>query len=79
MGVSFIAGPLIGGFIADSIGWRWVFLVNLPIGIAALAVVATVLPASVGRSEDRRAPLDLAGHRPADARDRARADRPQRA
>ncbi|MBE2320606.1 MFS transporter [Solirubrobacter sp. CPCC 204708] len=61
MGVSFIAGPLLGGFIADGIGWRWVFLVNLPIGLAALAVVASVLPASVGRSEDRRARLDLAG------------------
>src|SRR5690242_19640582 len=32
MGISFIAGPLIGGFLADSVGWRWVFLVNLPIG-----------------------------------------------
>lgn len=61
MGVSFIAGPLLGGFIADGIGWRWVFLVNLPIGLAALAVVATVLPASIGRSEDRRMPLDLKG------------------
>ena len=61
MGVSFIVGPLIGGFIADSVGWRWVFLVNLPIGLAALAVVATVLPALIGRSEDRGAPLDLAG------------------
>src|SRR3954453_17542619 len=40
MGLSFIAGPLVGGFLADHAGWRWVFLVNLPIGIAALAVVA---------------------------------------
>lgn len=61
MGVSFIVGPLIGGFFADTVGWRWVFLVNVPIGIAALAVVATVLPASIGRNEDRRTPLDLAG------------------
>ena len=45
MGLSFIAGPLVGGFLADQVGWRWVFLVNLPIGIAALAVVARVLPA----------------------------------
>jgi len=61
MGVSFIAGPLVGGFLADTAGWRWVFLVNLPIGLAALAIVATVLPASIGRREDRRSPLDLAG------------------
>jgi EmrB/QacA subfamily drug resistance transporter len=61
MGFSFIAGPLIGGFLADTAGWRWVFLVNLPIGIAALATIASVLPAHIGRNEDRRAPLDLAG------------------
>ena len=61
MGVSFILGPLLGGFIADRIGWRWVFLVNLPIGLVALAIVASVLPASIGRSEDRRMKLDLKG------------------
>ncbi len=61
MGFSFIAGPLIGGLLADHAGWRWVFLVNLPIGAAALAIVATVLPASVGRSEHRGARIDFAG------------------
>src|SRR4051794_27803937 len=61
MGFSFIAGPLIGGFLADHAGWRWVFLVNLPIGAAALAIVATVLPASIGRSEHRGARIDFAG------------------
>src|SRR3954453_22562206 len=61
MGVSFIAGPLVGGFLTDHVGWRSVFTVNLPIGAAALAVVATVLPASVGRSERRGTPLDLRG------------------
>ena len=61
MGISFIAGPLIGGFLTDHVGWRSVFTVNLPIGVAALAIVATVLPASVGRSERRATPLDLAG------------------
>jgi hypothetical protein len=61
MGVSFIAGPLIGGFLADQVGWRSVFAVNLPIGIAAMVVVAAVLPASLGRSESRSTPLDLAG------------------
>jgi EmrB/QacA subfamily drug resistance transporter len=61
MGFSFIAGPLVGGFLADHVGWRWVFLVNLPIGAAALAIVALVLPASVGRREQRGAPIDFAG------------------
>jgi EmrB/QacA subfamily drug resistance transporter len=61
MGVSFIAGPLVGGFLTDHIGWRSVFTVNLPIGAAALAGVATVLPASIGRSARRGTPLDLTG------------------
>ena len=61
MGVAFIAGPLIGGFLTDQIGWRSVFLVNLPIGIVAIAVVATVLPKAIGRSESRGARIDFAG------------------
>src|SRR3954463_11660074 len=60
MGLSFIAGPLVGGFLADQAGWRWVFLVNLPIGIAAMAVVARVLPRSIGRRE-HGARVDVAG------------------
>jgi len=34
---SSIAGPLLGGFITDALSWRWIFFVNLPIGILALA------------------------------------------
>jgi EmrB/QacA subfamily drug resistance transporter len=60
MGLSFIAGPMVGGFLADQAGWRWVFLVNLPIGIAAMAVVARVLPRSLGRRE-HGARVDVAG------------------
>jgi EmrB/QacA subfamily drug resistance transporter len=54
-------GVLAGGVLTDVLSWHWVFLVNLPIGIAALAIVASVLPASVGRREGRGAPIDLAG------------------
>jgi EmrB/QacA subfamily drug resistance transporter len=61
MAVSFIAGPLIGGFLTDHVDWRACFAVNLPIGIAALIVVAKVLPAHIGRNESRNTPLDLAG------------------
>jgi predicted MFS family arabinose efflux permease len=61
MGVSFIGGPLIGGFLADHVGWRSVFAVNLPIGAAAMAIVAWVLPGSIGRSESRTVPVDLPG------------------
>ncbi len=61
MAVSFIAGPLIGGFLTDHVGWRAVFTVNLPIGIAALVAVVATLPASIGRREQRGVPLDLPG------------------
>jgi EmrB/QacA subfamily drug resistance transporter len=61
MAVSFIAGPLIGGFLTDHVDWRACFAVNLPIGVVALIVVARVLPAQIGRNESRQTPLDLAG------------------
>ena len=42
-GFSAIIGPLVGGFITDHWSWRWVFYVNLPIGIASMVLVATVM------------------------------------
>src|ERR671937_981131 len=38
IGVAVAVGPLVGGAITDGLGWRWVFFLNVPIGIAAIAV-----------------------------------------
>ena len=57
-GVASITGPLLGGFIVDHLTWRWVFLVNVPIGIAALVVTSRVLKLPHRRVEQR---LDLLG------------------
>ncbi len=45
-GLSFALGPIIGGALVDSAGWRWVFLVNIPVGVAAVALTALYVPES---------------------------------
>ncbi len=44
-GVASVVGPALGGWLTDGPGWRWVFYVNLPVGLIAVAVLLVGLPA----------------------------------
>jgi EmrB/QacA subfamily drug resistance transporter len=46
-----IIGPAVGGFIVDNASWRWVFLVNVPVGLVALVVIAITMPKRRLRTE----------------------------
>jgi EmrB/QacA subfamily drug resistance transporter len=50
-GLAVASGPLIGGGITEGIGWHWIFWINVPIGIVALALGLRLLPESHGASE----------------------------
>src|ERR1043165_6065181 len=62
-----VFGPTLGGYITDNYGWRWIFLINVPIGLLALYVCRAVvvdpeyLQAERARQLGRRAPFDTPG------------------
>src|SRR6195256_2895119 len=58
-GLSSVIGPSLGGFLTDGPGWRWVFYVNIPLGVAATILVATQLP--FVRSQARLRDIDFVG------------------
>lgn len=57
--VAILVGPLLGGIITDQWGWRWVFWINIPLGVIALVLAMFALPRLAGNSAPRG--FDLAG------------------
>lgn len=57
-GIAAAVGPFVGGFLVESIGWRWIFLINVPLCLAVLWL-GRWLPES--RDEEQDADFDLAG------------------
>ncbi|MFJ9816186.1 DHA2 family efflux MFS transporter permease subunit [Streptomyces sp. NPDC101151] len=57
-----IAGPLLGGWLVDSASWRWIFLVNLPVGALALTLAVRLLPGDAPDARTAGVPrLDVPG------------------
>src|SRR5688500_4522223 len=59
-GIGYLAGPIIGGQIVDSVSWRWVFALNVPLVLVTLALSSRYVPAGRDIGEDRPR-LDLVG------------------
>lgn len=57
-GVSSVVGPLLGGTLVDTIGWRWIFYLNLPVGLLAVAMIGAFFHE---RPVTRRHALDIGG------------------
>ena len=60
-GFSSIVGPTVGGWITENASWRWVFYVNLPIGIIALLVLIFLMPTLRSNAEGKKVAIDYIG------------------
>lgn len=59
-GLASVLGPTAGGFLTDGPGWRWVFLVNLPLGVLSMVILFVWFP-NMRRMQTHRPSIDFAG------------------
>jgi EmrB/QacA subfamily drug resistance transporter len=58
-GIAFLVGPFLGGALTDTVGWHYIFFVNVPVGLVSLYLIGRLLP--MVRPKDAKLTLDIAG------------------
>ncbi len=56
-----VVGPTLGGWLADNFSWSWCFLINGPVGVATIALIAMILPEPKAAAEERRRAREQGG------------------